>query len=145
MSIWTKAGKFFGGAAAEGVSSTLGGIGDAAIKIREALTGDIPAAKRTELISLSGELDAKVNALKSSIVLAEIQGKSWLQRNWRPLLMSVIIVIVANNYILFPYASIFTDKVTILVLPDKLWNLMTIGVGGYIGGRSLEKIASKIV
>jgi hypothetical protein len=28
-----------------------------------------------------------------------------------------------------------------LELPDKLWNLLTIGVGGYVVGRSAEKIA----
>lgn len=38
--------------------------------------------------------------------------------------MLVIITIVANNYILYPYLSIFTDKVRVLDLPDKLWTLM---------------------
>ena len=42
------------------------------------------------------------------------------------------IVIVANNYILYPYLSIFTDRVRVLDLPDRLWTLMEIGVGGYI-------------
>lgn len=73
------------------------------------------------------------------IVVAEIQGKSWLQRNWRPILMLVIVAIVANNYIIYPYLSLFTDKVAVLELPDKLYNLMTVGVGGYIVGRSAEK------
>lgn len=72
-------------------------------------------------------------------VLAEIQGESWLQRNWRPLLMSVITVIVANNYILFPYLSVFTDKVHMLDLPPNLFTLMEIGVGGYMLSRGAEK------
>lgn len=54
--------------------------------------------------------------------------------------MLVIICIVANNYILYPYLSIFTDKVRVLDLPDRLWTLMEIGVGGYILGRTAEKI-----
>ena len=29
-------------------------------------------------------------------------------------------------------------------LPDELWNLLMIGVGGYIVGRSGEKIAEKV-
>jgi hypothetical protein len=76
---------------------------------------------------------------QSKIVLGEIQGGSWLQRNWRPLLMVVIVAIIANNYLLFPYLSLFTDKVTVLELPEKLYSLMTVGVGGYIVGRSTEK------
>lgn len=76
---------------------------------------------------------------QAKVVLGEIQGQSWLQRNWRPILMLCIVAIIANNYILFPYLSLFTDKVVILDLPEKLYNLMTIGVGGYIVGRSAEK------
>jgi len=79
---------------------------------------------------------------RAGIVLGEIKGKSWLQRNWRPILMLAIVAIVVNNYILFPYMSLFTDKAVILDLPEKLWNLMMIGVGGYIAGRSGEKIVS---
>ena len=78
------------------------------------------------------------------IIVAEAQGQSWLQRNWRPLLMLVIILIVANNYLLVPYLSLFTDKVQILELPDQLYTLMITGVGGYIVGRSGEKIAANL-
>lgn len=76
---------------------------------------------------------------QAKIITAEAQGESWLQRNWRPILMIVIVAIVGNNYILFPYLSLFTDKTVMLELPDKLYSLMQIGVGGYIVGRSGEK------
>lgn len=76
---------------------------------------------------------------QAKVVLGEIQGESWLQRNWRPVLMLVIVAIVANNYIVYPYLSLFTTRAVVLELPDKLYNLMTIGVGGYIVGRSAEK------
>jgi predicted MFS family arabinose efflux permease len=54
--------------------------------------------------------------------------------------MLVCILIIANNFIIFPYASLFTTKVVMLVLPDWLWKLMMIGVGGYVGGRTVEKV-----
>lgn len=76
---------------------------------------------------------------QTKVLLGEIQGQSWMQRNWRPVLMLTIVAIVANNYIIYPYLSLFTAKVVVLDLPDKLYNLMTIGVGGYIVGRSAEK------
>jgi len=129
-----------GGTTAVGISTTLNGVGDAAIKLREAITGDLPPEKKAELELRYAELDKAIAEARSNIIMAEAQGQSWLQRNWRPLLMLVIITIVANNYILYPYLSIVTDKVRVLDLPDRLWTLMEIGVGGYILGRTAEKI-----
>lgn len=82
------------------------------------------------------ELQGAVN-----IILAEAQGQSWLQRNWRPILMLTIVAIVANNYLLAPYVNAIFGSGTapILDLPEKLWTLMNIGVGGYVIGRSAEK------
>jgi hypothetical protein len=104
---------------------------------------DKAALIRAELAKVFESADlARFTALvdaQAKLILGEIQGGSWLQRNWRPILMIVIVAIVANNYLLFPYLSLFTDKVVVLDLPEKLYNLMTIGVGGYIVGRSAEK------
>ena len=77
------------------------------------------------------------------IILAEAKG-NWLQRSWRPLLMLSVMAIVVNNYILFPYLSMWTTKVVVLELPGGLWALLTTGVGGYVVGRSGEKIAQSI-
>jgi len=82
---------------------------------------------------------AEVKA-QAGIVEGEVKGESWLQRNWRPLLMLIVIIIIANNYILVPYLGAFTDNVTVLELPKGLWALLNIGVGGYVGGRSVEKV-----
>ena len=100
---------------------------------------------QTDLSSKVLDYESKRMEEQSKNVRAEIQGQSWLQRNWRPLLMICIVGIVANNFILFPYFSLFTDKVLVLDLPDKLYNLMLVGVGGYIGGRSAEKIIPGVV
>ena len=83
---------------------------------------------------------------RAKIILAEAQGESWLQRNWRPILMLTIVAIVANNYIVAPYINAIFGKGTapFLELPQRLWDLMTLGVGGYIVGRSGEKIARVI-
>jgi CBS domain containing-hemolysin-like protein len=74
-----------------------------------------------------------------AIILAEVQGESWLQRNWRPLLMLTCIAIIANNYVLYPYLKLFFAAAPLLELPDALWELLKIGVGGYVVGRSVEK------
>ena len=58
------------------------------------------------------------------------------------ILMLSVVAFVVNNYILLPYLSLFTNKVVILELPEKMWNLMSIGVGGYVVGRSAEKVVT---
>jgi hypothetical protein len=77
-----------------------------------------------------------------SIIQAEAQGESWMQRNWRPILMLTIVAIVANNYLVAPYLAAMGLEAPTLELPERLWDLMTLGVGGYIGGRSIEKAVS---
>ena len=76
---------------------------------------------------------------QASIVKAEAQSGSWLTRNWRPITMLTFVVIIANNYILYPYLSLFWDKAPALPIPADMWSLLKIGLGGYVVGRSVEK------
>ena len=91
---------------------------------------------------ISGEMKELQSA--ASIILAETKSESWLARSWRPLLMMVAIIIIANNYLFVPYANAFLNVGIELELPDALWTLLTIGVGGYTLGRSSEKVAEKL-
>ena len=83
--------------------------------------------------------------MRGEIVLAEAKSGNWLTSSWRPLLMMVAILIIAFNYLVFPIIGIFYPEInnTTLVLPDQLWNLLTLGVGGYIVGRSGEKMVKE--
>jgi predicted MFS family arabinose efflux permease len=106
---------------------------DAAAKLKADITLSAMSMDHSEIQTLVKE--------QASIVRAEATGHSWLQRNWRPMLMMIIILIIFNNYVLFPYLSLFTTKAVMLVLPEQLWGLIKIGVGGYVVGRSGEKFA----
>lgn len=90
-----------------------------------------------QLSLLSGQLEEMKTA--ASIIVAEVKGESWMQRNWRPTLMMTIVAIIANNYLIAPYLSLFFDVGIVLELPEELYTLMTIGVGGYITSRGAEK------
>ena len=57
--------------------------------------------------------------------------------------MVTIVAIVANNFLIFPYLSLWTDKVVMLELPRELYALMTVGVGGYIASRGAEKVMAR--
>jgi hypothetical protein len=104
---------------------------DEALRLKSALQMGMMNGDHAEVMELLRQ--------QGAIVLAEVNGKSWLQRNWRPLLMMTIVLIIANNFLIFPYVSLFTDKTVILVLPERLYALMTVGVGGYIASRGVEK------
>ena len=78
---------------------------------------------------------------QASIIRAEANSASWLARNWRPMLMCLFGVIIANNYIVFPYVNLFCPENAILLpIPTDLWDLLKLGIGGYVVGRSGEKI-----
>ncbi|MCW8915057.1 MAG: holin family protein [Magnetovibrio sp.] len=78
--------------------------------------------------------DMKELEVAASILVAEAQGESWLQRNWRPLLMVLFGVIIANNYILVPIFGTPSAEI-----PPDMWDLLKLGVGGYVVGRTAEK------
>ena len=74
------------------------------------------------------------------VVVAEAQGESWLQRNWRPITMLSFVSIIINNYLLLPYVP----GVVPLELPEGMWGLLTVGLGGYVVGRTFEKTGSGV-
>jgi len=99
------------------------------------LANEIKARLKTQDYSyLETELQNRAN-----IIVAEVQGKSWLQRNWRPGLMALFGCIIANNYIIYPYLSLFWSSAPTMEVPPDLWALLKLGIGGYIIGRSVEK------
>ena len=88
---------------------------------------------------------AKITELQSSIILAEIKGKAWMQRNWRPVLMLSFTAIIVNNYILVPWVNVLSAtfgsdfQAPVLEFPGQFWTLLIAGVGGYIAARTVEK------
>ena len=81
---------------------------------------------------------AEVEA-QAKVITSEASGGSWLQRNWRPLLMFTFILIIANNYLLAPYLKLLWPGVPTLALPPEMWTMLSLGVSGYITGRTVEK------
>lgn len=76
------------------------------------------------------EYESQLLQAQSSIITAEATGQSWLQRNWRPITMLTFLVLVVLD----------TLGVGNLKLPNEAWGLLKIGLGGYVIGRSAEKI-----
>jgi len=83
---------------------------------------------------LSGQL--KELEAQASIITAEAKG-GWLQRNWRPLLMLTFAGLVVAHWFGFTAPNIPES------VQNSLLNIVLVGMGGYIVGRSGEKIMDK--
>lgn len=79
--------------------------------------------------------ESQITRVAADVVMADIKGENWLQRNWRPLLM-VNFAVLINAY----WFGVTPPNLSEARVED-LFQLVTIGVGGYIVGRSGEKIA----
>lgn len=85
------------------------------------------------------EADSALAVQQASVVIAEAKSESWLARNWRPILMLTFTFIIAWNYILIPILSAFTSRIQPAVIVPDMWQLLKLGITGYIVGRSAEK------
>jgi hypothetical protein len=83
-----------------------------------------------ELLAKIIDYETKLLESKSKIITSEAQGASWMQRNWRPVTMlTFLVLVVCDAFGLLAFR-----------LADDAWTLLQIGLGGYVTGRSAEKI-----
>jgi len=101
------------------------------------------AKAKAKLLELQQAGELKELEASMSVITAEAKSEHWLTSAWRPITMLTFVAIVANNFILYPYLSLFWESAPVLDTPDQLWNLLQIGIGGYVVGRSGEKIAKE--
>jgi Holin of 3TMs, for gene-transfer release len=116
---------------------------DGYVKDQE-LRRKLQAELETSLVTHLG----KSLELEQDIVLAEIKSENWLTANWRPILMVLLMAFLVLVGFVLPMFDLAIGR-TIPYnprwnsLPEGFWQFLSVGVGGYIGGRSLEKIASQ--
>lgn len=136
-------GGFLSKVLGSGAKDTIEAVGDAIDKIDKSDEKlEMQLKYKQLLMEIEGSMINYENKLlesQSQIVQSESKGESWLQRNWRPILMLICMAIVFNNYMLVPYFNI-----PMATLDDHIWNLIQMGVGGYVAGRSLEKITENL-
>lgn len=83
-----------------------------------------------------GELTELVE--RSGIVRAEAASEHWLTATWRPLVMVVFAGLIVARW--FGWAAPELSQEEYL----KLWNIVEFGLGGYVVGRSVEKVVPSI-
>jgi hypothetical protein len=76
---------------------------------------------------------------QQKIAEAEAKSEHKLTATWRPITMLTFLGVVVVDYL-----NYMTGGVSLLFTPDlagEMWTLLEIGLGGYVVGRSGEKIA----
>jgi hypothetical protein len=89
---------------------------------------------QNEMHSKVIDYETQLLASQSSIIIAEASGQSWMQRSWRPITMLTFLGLVVCDsfgWLASPLAA-------------EAWVLLQIGLGGYVTGRSIEKVAVKL-
>lgn len=122
----------------------VGKILDAYIKDTE-LRRKLEADLQARLVEHLG----REMSLQQSVILAEIGSDAWLTKTWRPLLMLSFLGFLGFVGLLLPLADLLAGHPVPFnprwsALPPEFWDFLSVGVGGYVGGRSLEKIAGAL-
>jgi len=120
--------KIFSSAGTELVNS-VGGVLDNIFTSDEEKT--VAKQKITEVVNNSL---GRLMELQSEALQTEMKG-NWLQRSWRPLVMlTFTAMIVIGAFLPIPY----------LETTSPFWSLLELGLGGYVIGRSVEKVSESV-
>ena len=88
---------------------------------------------QTSLMSQTLDYEKQIAASQRDIIVAETQANSWLTRSWRPITMLTLVAIVVIS------------QFTAMEVPPDLWFVIKLGLGGDVGGRSVEKSVASVV
>ena len=114
------------------VTNLVSAVGD--IVNRLTLPGREKKQLETDILRLLIAVEEKTITEQAAAIREEARG-NWLQRSWRPIVMLVFTVIVlAGTFLNLP---ILSDT-------SRFWDLLEIGLGGYIIGRGSEQLVSSL-
>jgi len=132
-----------------GIDKVCSGIGDLAKDLKEVFTGkaspETVARAKMQLEQLelqAAELKLRERQMQTDIITIEAQSESVLARTWRPIVMLSFGLIIFNDSFIVPYVDLFV-KVKLddmFMVSERVWDAITLGLGGYVVGRSGEKI-----
>lgn len=94
---------------------------------------------KNKVFEILKEKELELRKMQTEIIVTEAKG-NWLQRSWRPILMLGFGFIVMYNKFFAPAFGLPNAE-----LENEFWNLLQLGVGGYVIGRSAEKIAKDVI
>jgi hypothetical protein len=112
-------------------------IGDVLDKVIPDPAAQADAKVKLMELAQKGEF-AEMNA-RADIIKAEAASESWLAQSWRPILMLTFGALIVARWMGFAAPGISQEEIL------KLWEIVQLGLGGYVIGRSVEKIVPQVV
>lgn len=85
------------------------------------------------------ERTSEIEGAAAEVVKAGAQGQSRLQRTWRPVTMLVFVGLTVAQRLGWSAPNLGEAEV------QKMWDIVEIGLGGYVIGRSAEKVLPGMV
>lgn len=85
------------------------------------------------------ERTSGIERAAAEVVKAEAQGQSWLQRTWRPVTMLIFVGLIVARWLGWSAPNLGEAEVL------KLWDIVEIGLGDYVIGRSAEEVLPVVV
>ena len=87
-----------------------------------------------QLLAHQGEIEAAA----AKIIQTEAASTHWLAANWRPLTMITFTALIVARWMGWVAPNLSEAEYL------KLWSIIEFGLGGYVIGRSVEKVAPPI-
>ena len=87
-----------------------------------------------QLLAHQGEIEAAA----AKIIQTEAASTHWLAANWRPLTMITFTALIVARWMGWVAPNLSEAEYL------KLWSIIEFGLGGYVVGRSVEKVAPSI-
>lgn len=83
---------------------------------------------QNEILTQAIDLEKKSVEMRGKIVEAEAKSEHPLTSMWRPITMLTFLALIV-------YSQLFA-----VPIPEQMWTLLQLGLGGYVVGRSAEKV-----
>ena len=115
------------------LASQVLGIVDKAVPDRE-----LREKLRAELSSALLQQSSRLAELQAGIVSSEVKSESWLTRNWRPIVMLVFTGLLVADWLGYSAPNLSPE------LKLRLFDIIHLGLGGYVIGRSAEKVLPQV-
>jgi hypothetical protein len=96
------------------------------------------AKAEADMMTALLEHRTEIETAAAKIIQTEAASRHWLAANWRPLTMIVFVGLVVARW--FGWAAPDLSEAEYL----KLWSIVEFGLGGYVIGRSAEKVLPSI-
>ena len=111
-------------------------IGDVLDKVIPDPVAQADAKVKLMELAQKGEF-AEMNA-RADIIKAEAASESWLAQSWRPIMMLTFGALIVARWLGYAAPGISQEEIL------KLWSIVELGLGGYVVGRTVEKIVPSI-